>query len=110
MKKSRRAGDDRAYLRLDTQFHQEILNCSGNQFLDDAYQTIASKMAALRNRLGAHPDHMRKSFNEHQRIATSVKRNDLTGAEATLISHIGRKEGSYWNLDDREREREALRR
>ena len=89
--------DDATYLRLDTAFHQAIVDASGNDFLNDAYQTIASKMAALRNRLGAHADHMAKSFIEHKRILDQCADGDLNGAIKTLVAHIGRKEGSYWD-------------
>ncbi len=99
MTKARAAGDDREYLRLDTEFHDALVRCSGNQFLSDAYQTIASKMAALRNRLGAHPDHMRKSYEEHGRMVEQIAAGDFGAAIKTLTYHIGRKEGSYWNRD-----------
>ncbi len=100
MTKAREAGDDREYLQLDTEFHDTLVACSGNRFLKDAYQTIASKMAALRNRLGAHPDHMRKSYEEHGRMVRQIEAGNYGTAVETLTSHIGRKEGSYWNRDD----------
>ncbi|MEM8760328.1 MAG: GntR family transcriptional regulator [Pseudomonadota bacterium] len=99
MTSKRRANDDQAYLHLDTQFHQCLFDHADNRFLDEAYHTIASKMAALRNRLGMHPDHMKKSYEEHKAILRSLRKRDLERAEAILISHIGRKEGSYWNLE-----------
>jgi len=93
-----RARDDvSAYLGLDTAFHQHFLDCSGNRFLNDAYQTIAPKMAALRNRLGRHPDHMAKSYREHLELVEAVKGRDIDRALEILKWHIDRKEGSYWN-------------
>ncbi len=97
MAKARKAGDDDAYLREDTRFHQCIVDSADNRFLNDAYQTIATKMAALRHRLGRHPDHMAKSYDEHIEIAASVAAGDLDRANAVLIDHIDRKEGSYWS-------------
>ena len=97
MEAARAEQDDPTYLRLDTAFHQAIVDAAGNDFLNDAYQTIASKMAALRNRLGAHADHMAKSFIEHKRILEQCDGGDLKGAIKTLVAHIGRKEGSYWD-------------
>jgi len=97
MTAAREAGNDKLYLQLDTQFHQAILDSTGNCFLNDAYQTMASKMAALRNRLGAHPDHMDKSYAEHLRIVDDLDEGRLDDALQVLIAHIGRKEGSYWN-------------
>ncbi|MEM9394556.1 MAG: GntR family transcriptional regulator [Pseudomonadota bacterium] len=98
MEEARKAGDDSGYLALDTEFHQLFFDFADNRFLNDAYQTIAQKMAALRNRLGRHPDHMAKSYAEHQSIAESVSTGDKTEALATLRMHIDRKEGSYWNV------------
>ncbi|UCE30540.1 MAG: GntR family transcriptional regulator [Burkholderiales bacterium] len=97
MTQARKTGDDRRYLQLDTAFHQTLLDHSGNRYLNDAYQTIASKMAALRNRLGAHPDQMAKSFVEHCRMVELLEAGELDRAREVLIAHIGRKEGSYWN-------------
>ena len=98
MEQLREAGDDAGYLAADTQFHQLLFDHADNHFLNDAYQTIASKMAALRTRLGNHPDHMAKSFREHGEIAQLAAVGDVERAVDTLIRHIGRKEGSYWEL------------
>lgn len=98
MTAARAAGDDRRYLRLDARFHDELFLHTDNRFLSEAYETISAKMAALRNRLGAHPDHMVKSFKEHRLLAELVEAGDLAAAEPLLTAHIGRKEGSYWNL------------
>ncbi len=98
MTEAREAGDDRLYLQLDTRFHQVLFDHADNDYLNEAYQTIASKMAALRNRLGAHADHMAKSYAEHCRIAELAAEGALEEARNLLIAHIGRKEGSYWNL------------
>ncbi|UWQ90877.1 GntR family transcriptional regulator [Rhodobacteraceae bacterium M382] len=97
MTAAREVGDDVEYLALDTLFHQCFFDCSDNRFLNDAYQTIALKMAALRNRLGHHPDHMAKSYREHLELVECVKARDTQKALEILTAHIDRKEGSYWN-------------
>lgn len=99
---ARKNEDVSAYLALDTRFHQHFFDCSGNRFLDDAYQAIAQKMASLRNRLGRHPDHMAKSYREHIELAEAVGKNDTDRALAILRMHIDRKEGSYWNVATKE--------
>lgn len=98
MTEARKADDVSAYLALDTEFHQHLFDFADNPFLNDAYQAIALKMAAIRNRLGRHPDHMTKSYNEHIAMTDSVRRRDIDAALAILRAHIDRKEGSYWNL------------
>lgn len=56
-------------------------------------------MAALRNQLERHPDHMAKSYDEHVAITEAVAIGDEPRALTILRAHIGRKEGSYWNLE-----------
>eukprot|EP00903_Cladosiphon_okamuranus_P002080 g2078.t1 len=97
MTKAREQKDDSAYLAADTVFHQCLFDQSDNRFLNDAYQAIAKKMAALRNRLGRHPDHMAKSYREHIELTEAVKNRDVEKAMEILKSHIDRKEGSYWS-------------
>ncbi len=96
MTEARSRQDDTAYLGLDTEFHQHLFDCADNRFLNDAYQAIAPKMAAIRNRLGRHPDHMAKSYREHLEILEAVRQRDTETALKVLRSHIDRKEGSYW--------------
>ncbi|WP_170386532.1 GntR family transcriptional regulator [Ruegeria atlantica] len=105
MKAARGAADDAEYLYQDTLFHQCLFDCADNRFLNDAYQTIALKMAALRSRLGHHPDHMAKSYREHIELLQCVENGDVSKALDVLKLHIDRKEGSYWsdatNVDGR---------
>ena len=97
MTTAREAGDDAGYLAQDTVFHQCFFDAADNRFLNDAYQAIALKMAALRNRLGRHPAHMTKSYLEHQQIVDAVAARDVEVALDILAKHIDRKEGSYWS-------------
>lgn len=98
MTAAREADDTSAYLDLDTRFHLALFAHCRNSYLSDAYHLISGKMAALRNRLGSDPDHMQKSYQEHIRIAKAVSKGDSGAAADILEGHIGRKEGSYWNL------------
>lgn len=97
MTSARAAEDVNKYLAEDTIFHQLLFDCADNKFLNDAYQTIATKMAAIRNRLGRHPEHMAKSYAEHLQLVDAVKVSDTETALNILRLHIDRKEGSYWS-------------
>lgn len=99
MEDARAQNDDTRYLAQDTQFHQHFFDCAQNKFLNDAYQTIAPKMAAIRNKLGRHPEHMEKSFREHLELAELARAGDIDRALTVLKSHIDRKEGSYWSAE-----------
>jgi DNA-binding GntR family transcriptional regulator len=94
------AADISEYLRLDSAFHQAVFDCAGNVFLNDAYQTIATKMAALRTRLATRPDYLRKGLGEHWRLCELVRSGDLEGALSVLEEHVSRKEDSFWHLND----------
>lgn len=98
MEKEQKAGNIPAYLHLDHEYHQALIDGAANIYLDQAYQTIAPRMAALRNRLGAHPDLIEKSYREHCEIRDLIANGDIDDALRILELHIGRKEGSYWNL------------
>jgi DNA-binding GntR family transcriptional regulator len=93
-------GDISEYLRVDIAFHQAIFDCADNVFLNDAYQTIATKMAALRTRLATRPDYLRKGLGEHWRLCELVQSGDLEAALDVLEEHVSRKEDSFWHLDD----------
>lgn len=97
MSSARKLGDDSHYLDLDAEFHQLIVSSANNPFISDAYQIIAPRMAALRHRLGQHPDHMVKSYQEHQALCAAVGERDLPLALQILARHIDRKEGNYWS-------------
>lgn len=91
--------DVQEYLRLDIDFHQAIFDCTDNQFLNDAYQTIASKLAAFRTRLASHQNYLRKGVVEHQRLGAFVAAGDLEAALAVMEEHISRSSDSFWKLN-----------
>jgi len=93
-------GDISQYLRVDIAFHQAVFDCADNVFLNDAYQTIATKLAALRTRLATRPDYLRKGLGEHWRLCELVQSGDLDSALAVLEEHVSRKEDSFWHLND----------
>jgi len=97
MTSARKAEDVQDYLALDTKFHAAFFEHCQNSYLSAAYDLVAGKMAALRNRLGTDAEHMTRSFEGHQNIARAVENGDLETAASVLEGHIGRKEGSYWN-------------
>ena len=75
MEKERNAASNvPAYLYLDTAYHQALIDSAANIYLDQAYQTIAPRMAALRNQAScAHPDLIAKSYQEHCEIRDLVR-------------------------------------
>ena len=95
MVRARERGDTREYLALDTEYHVQILDHCGNQYLADAYDLILGKVAALRTHLAQHPDHTEKSFAEHKTIADAIDEGNLSDALRIMEKHITRARRSY---------------
>lgn len=88
-------GDLPAYRRLDAEFHQSIVNCSGNRFLVEAYEAIALKVQALRTRLSMSQAHIDASIAQHRKMLQQIRRNEASAAEALLARHIDNTKRSY---------------
>ncbi len=95
MEEALRKGDTRAYLTLDTAFHNAIFAHCGNQYLADSYARYVGKIAALRTRLASKAMHTRLSFEEHKLILDAIETGSDTDVEALLRRHIGRTEETY---------------
>lgn len=97
MDRAQERGDGKAYLRLDQNFHQALIECAQNPFLTETYQAVGPRMAAVRNNLGTTADLMRSTYAEHRAIATHIGKGEADAAVDVLTIHIGRREGSFWN-------------
>lgn len=78
----------RSYRTLDGAFHQAIIDAGGNQFLSAAYEPIASRAQALRNRLSEDPILNERSVSEHRALHLLVAGKQLAQAERLISSHI----------------------
>lgn len=96
MTRALKAGRHSDYLTQDRQFHQYLFDHADNRFLNEAYQKIALKMAALRNRLDHKPEHLEESHSEHVALAAAVKDRDVPLALEILRSHLDPRSSSYW--------------
>jgi DNA-binding GntR family transcriptional regulator len=92
--------DAKSYSRIDGEFHQTLFRLAANPFLTAAGQAFAAKMAAVRNRLGAHPEHMAKSYDQHLELLALIERPDLEAALDLLERHIRHKGESFWSVPD----------
>jgi DNA-binding GntR family transcriptional regulator len=101
MDKVRAAGDERAYLRLDSAFHEQFFASCGNHYFADAYARIVPKVAALRTHLATRPDHTRMSYEEHKQILYAIQRKRDKDIMPILDKHIERTRTAYTrNIDD----------
>jgi DNA-binding GntR family transcriptional regulator len=88
--------DAKRYSRCDGEFHQTLFSLAANPFLTAAGQAFAAKMAAVRNRLGAQPEHMAKSYDQHVELLALVERAEVGLAVDLLEHHIRFKGESFW--------------
>lgn len=83
------------YLRLDNDFHATIVQYCDNRYLQDGYQSIAGKVAALRTHLSRHPTHTDKSMGEHVEIVRLLQSGKIRSVKAILKRHLTRGERTY---------------
>lgn len=101
MATAQKAGDIPKYLRLDTEFHEQLFTYCDNQFISDAYSLIGGKIAALRTHLSSLPQHTQLSFDEHRKFVDAIDQKDLENATIILEKHIGRSKETYAeNIED----------
>jgi DNA-binding GntR family transcriptional regulator len=92
--------DARSYSRFDGDFHQSLFRLAANPFLTAAGQAFAAKVATVRNRLGAHPEHMAKSYDQHVELLALVERSEFDAAVDLLERHIRHKGESFWTVPE----------
>lgn len=95
MAMSQQAADIPKYLRLDTEFHEQLFKYCDNQFITDAYSLIGGKIAALRTHLSSLPQHTQLSFEEHRAFVKAIDQEDVEKATLILQKHIGRSKETY---------------
>jgi DNA-binding GntR family transcriptional regulator len=91
--------DSRHYSRYDGEFHQTLFDLAVNPYLATAYQSLSPKLAAVRNRLGATPEHMERSCSEHAELLALVERGEDLQATKLLERHILDKGESFWSVE-----------
>jgi DNA-binding GntR family transcriptional regulator len=93
------ANDDmRAYGRADTEFHLVFLRGCGNRYLQNAYNLVLGRVAALRTHLAiaaeGEPD---RSYHDHQRMIALTANGQRDDLSALLGAHILRTKDNYLN-------------
>lgn len=101
MAKAQKKKNTAEYLKLDTEFHEQLFNYCDNHYIADAYSRIEGKIAALRTHLSSLPQHTQLSFTEHLEFVNALQQSDLEKAEEILDEHIGRSKETYAeNIED----------
>jgi len=81
--------DDRLnYNDLDIQFHDFLLNITGNNKLKEIYNNLINQSNRFRLRTLKIPDRMGKSLKEHREIALKIKERSPDEANRVSQEHI----------------------
>ncbi len=110
MEAAMKTDNGKRYSRYDGEFHQTLFSLSANPYLALASQSFAAKIAAVRNRLGAHPEHMKHSYEQHAELLRLVRDGDFKSAAKLLETHIRFKGESFWAAADKIEEETAAAR
>jgi DNA-binding GntR family transcriptional regulator len=98
MSKALKSGDTIAYQELDGQYHQTIIDLSGNPYFADAYGQIGFRIQALRARLSNETRLNRLSMKDHREMLRLVKAGDGPAAEALMRKHINNTKQHYLDI------------
>ena len=101
METARADGNMKLYSALDGQFHDVLFDLSENPYLARARATFASRMDAVRNRLGLTEDHVEKSFAEHRQLTELVLSGEIQEASNVLHLHITKKGAGFWSVPEK---------
>ena len=94
--KSTRSGANETLARqLDMRFHNAIIECSRSEYLQSAYQLVASKIQALRGRLPRDDQHVASCRDDHAVILSLIGSGQDSAAVKRLRAHIKNTEDSY---------------
>ncbi|WP_119256440.1 GntR family transcriptional regulator [Shinella zoogloeoides] len=95
MRKALDADDTELYRTLDGGFHRALFELADNAYLLEAYEMIAFRVQALRNRLSLAPSLNVTSFEEHVRLAELVAGGEDDAATELMGRHIAATREHY---------------
>ncbi len=88
MGRAHAAHDLRSLPALDQAFHETLLACCGNDYLQAAYQLVAHKINALRARLPEDNERVGHCQANHARIVAAIRSGDAARSRRLLSEHI----------------------
>jgi DNA-binding GntR family transcriptional regulator len=81
--------DNVAYGRADSAIHDALFAHCGNRYLQESYQLVSGRVAALRTNLSAPVDvQTPASFEEHRKLLRLFERGEFNGFARLMTTHI----------------------
>ena len=89
------AHDLKSLPKLDQAFHETLLACCGNPYLQASYELVAHKISALRARLPEENERVGECQANHARIVRRIRTADVARSQELLAAHIRDTLDSY---------------
>jgi DNA-binding GntR family transcriptional regulator len=101
MRAAYEADDTVAYRTLDGEYHQAVIDLSGNPFIRDAYSQVGFRIQALRSRLSKEAALNRLSIRDHREMLKLIRARDVPSLQQLLRAHIEQTKRSYLDVLER---------
>ncbi len=88
-----RAADQAEKARLDLQFHQRLMACTGNPIFIRVYNMSLKLLYLLINRLISLPEVQRTAFEDHTAILSALREGDAERCRDAMLRHLSHIEG-----------------
>ena len=87
--------DHGSFARLDTAFHNTLVENCDNRFLKTAFELVSAQITALRYRLPVANEQVTHCQDNHRVVVDAIRRRDTHRAQAILREHIGSTRDAY---------------
>lgn len=84
-----------SFARLDTQFHNALVENCDNRFLKTAFDLVSAQVTALRYRLPVANEQVTHCQDNHRVVVDAIRRRDTRRAQAILRDHIRSTRDAY---------------
>ncbi|GGC93866.1 GntR family transcriptional regulator [Tersicoccus solisilvae] len=82
-------GDERAFIDLDRDFHQALIDAVGNGLLSASYAKLRSRQIVIGvEALFRSPERQRQVVAEHRAILAALQAGDDAAATAAIVEHL----------------------
>ncbi|MEJ2866265.1 FCD domain-containing protein [Actinomycetospora sp. OC33-EN08] len=82
------AGDTASLLKADEEFHDAIVEASGNEYLRTLYGMLTPQVAEWRQNSFTSADVHDRSALDHVQVAVQIRRGDEIGARLAMTGHL----------------------
>lgn len=96
------AGDVDGYYEENFQFHQSLLDLSGNRWLQRMAADLRKILRLARHTQLTIPGRLQESLAEHRAIMAALQRRDPLAADQAMQTHLNRQWQVLEHLDDAE--------